>query len=142
MSIKFNANKYSQASLASDYYSDIYTNLDIHPATGDAMRLRNDSAVIQSVRNLLLTGFYERPFQPLIGSRLRESLFEDVSVITSIKIKTAIEDTLKNYEPRVQLLETIVEPAYDENGYNIRLKFSLINSIQPVEIDFFLNRVR
>lgn len=142
MAIKFNSSKYSQATLATDYYSDMYVNMDIHPATGDLLRVRNDAAIIQSVRNLLTTGYYERPFQPYVGSRLRESLFEDISPITSIKIKTAIEDTLQNYEPRVSLLETIIEPAYDDNGYNIRLKLSLINSIEPVEVDFFLNRIR
>lgn len=142
MATRFNAIKYTNASPVTDFYSDFTSNMDIHPATGDVIRIKNEAAIIQSVRNLLLTGFYERPFQPLIGSRVRESLFEDISQLTSITIQTAIQDTIRNYEPRVDLLETIIEPDYEGNGYNVRLKFSIINSIEPVELDFFLNRIR
>jgi phage baseplate assembly protein W len=142
MATRFKANKYSVAPASTDFYSDFKTNLDVHPATGDVIRVKNETAVIQSIHNLLMTNYYERPFQPLIGSRIRESLFEDVSPITSYAIQTAIENTIENYEPRIQLLEVIVEPNYDENGYNIRIKFSLINSINPIEIDLFLNRIR
>lgn len=142
MATKFNAEQYSISATNTDLYSDFYSNLDIHPGTGDIARVKNDQAVIQSVRNLLLTDHYERPFAPLIGSTIRQMLFEDVSPYTAVSIRIAIEDTLNNYEPRVSLIETIVEPDADENGYNIRLKFSLINRVTPVEMGFFLNRTR
>lgn len=142
MSTKFNANKYAEVSVVTDRFSDFGSNMDIHPGTGDISRLKNENAVIQSVRNLLLTDYYERPFAPMVGCRLRQMLFEDVSPQSTVLIQTSIQNTLKNYEPRINLLETIVEPNYDDNGYNIRLRFTLINSTTPVEIGFFLDRTR
>lgn len=142
MAIRFNPNKYSTASTTEDFYSDFRNNLDIHPATGDALRVRNEAAIVQSVQNLLMTNFYERPFQPMVGSRVQQNLFEPLSEMTAQKIKVAIKDTLTNYEPRVSILETIIQPNYEEDAYTIQLKLALINSINPITVDFFLNRIR
>lgn len=142
MATKFNASKYASVSPVSDFYSDFHMNMDIHPGTGDVVRVRNEQAIIQSIRNLLMTDFYERPFAPNVGSSIRYALFENITPAMSVVIKTAIEDTLANYEPRVRVLETIVAPDDDHNGYNVRLKFSLINSTTPTEINFFLDRTR
>ena len=137
MATKFNANKYAEVSTVSDFFSDFSSNMDVHPGTGDISRLKNDQAIVQSVRNLLLTDYNERPFAPMVGCRIRQMLFEDISPQTAVLIQTAIQNTIKNYEPRINLLETIVDPSYDENGYDIRLKFTLINSTAPVDIGFF-----
>lgn len=142
MATKFNASKYAEVSPVSDFYSDFHMNMDIHPGTGDVVRVRNEQAIVQSIRNLLMTDFYERPFAPSVGSDIKRALFENISPAMSVVIKTAIEDTLSNYEPRAQILETVVAPDDDNNGYNIRLKFSLINSTTPTEINFFLDRIR
>jgi phage baseplate assembly protein W len=142
MALKFNASKYTTAVKNTDFYSDFNNSMDIHPGSGDVVRVLNDAAVMQSVKNLLLTEFYERPFQPTIGCRLRQILFEDISPITSLRIQTAIEDTLGNHERRINLIDTIVEPDDENNGYNIRLRFSLINSTTPIEMNFFLDRIR
>lgn len=142
MALSFDASKYTLAAKVNDFYSDFNNNLDIHPGTGDFLRLRNESAVIQSVKNLLLTDFYERPFQPRIGCRVRQMLFEHITPITSLRIQTAIEDTLKNFERRINLIDTTVEPDDENNGYNIRLRFSLINNSIPIELNFFLDRIR
>ena len=142
MATKFDAEKYTTASKVKDFYSDIPTNLDIHPGTKDVLRVRNDQAVIQSVRNLIMTEYTERPFQPKIGCGIRRALFEPISPITSHMIQIAIQDTLGNYEPRVDLLDTVVEPDEMLNGYYVHLKFALLNRIEPIEIDLFLDRNR
>lgn len=142
MATKFDAEKYTTASKVKDFYSDIPTNLDIHPGTKDVLRVRNDQAIIQSVRNLILTDMNERPFQPKVGSSIRQALFEPISPITSHAIRIAIEDVLNNYEPRVEMLDTVVEPDEMADGYYVHLKFALINKIEPVEIDLFLDRNR
>lgn len=142
MATKFNADRYTLSSTTTDLFSDFTNNMEIHPGTGDLSRVRNDQAIIQSVRNLLMTDYNERRFAPYVGSRIRQLMFELMSPQTAVLIKTAIENTVKNYEPRVNLLETVVDPDEDNNGYYVRLKFSLINSSVPVELGFFLDRTR
>lgn len=142
MALKFNADKYTVASRNTDFYSDFNSSFSIHPGTNDLARVRNDQSILQSVRNIILTDRGERMFQPLIGASLKQYLFEDISPMTAMMIRTAINDSLTNYEPRIRLIETIVEPDEIQNGYNIRLRFYLINSVEPTQIDLFLDRIR
>lgn len=142
MALKFNVDKYTNASKNADFFSDFTSSFSIHPGTNDLARIRNDQAVVQSVRNLLLTDPGERFFRPLIGTNLKRFLFEDISPITALQIKMVIEDTLTNFETRIRLVETIVEPDDIQNGYNIRLKFYIINNTSPTEINLFLDRIR
>lgn len=142
MALKFNADKYTAASKNKDFYSDFTSSFSIHPGTNDLARVRNDQAIVQSLRNLLLTDRQERLFQPSIGAGLNRFLFEDISPITSSLIRITIEDTITNFEPRIRLVETIVEPDEVQDGYNIRLKFYIINNVEMTEINLFLDRIR
>ena len=138
----FNADKYSVVSKTNDLFSDFAMNLDIHPNTQDVVRIRNEQAITSSIKNLLLTDFYERPFQPTIGSMVRRELFELPSMLTAIAIQTAIEDTNKNHEPRVKVVGVDVTLSSDMSTYNISLTYMLINSTTPVSLTMFLDRIR
>lgn len=123
-------------------YTDLDLNFSAHPVTGDIVKNKNINAIIGSVRNLLYTNFYERPFQPQIGSNLRRLLFEPIDSFTTNSIATDIRNTITNYEPRVSLEAIDVVPDYDNNGYNVSLTFFVQNDPEPIQVNFYLERVR
>ena len=124
------------------YYSDIPTNFDVHPIKEDLVLVTNESAVKRSIRNLLLTDPYERFFNPLIGSGIRQSLFENISKDTEFFLREKITETIINYEPRADLISVGVKALPDENAYSASIIFAISNSTQPVTLDLVLRRVR
>jgi hypothetical protein len=123
-------------------YSDFDMNFIPHPTSGDISVLRDADAVKQSLKNLILTNFYERPFQPKLASNVTNLLFEPINPMSQMNIQVAIQDVVRSFEPRVELVDVIVEVAPDENGYNVRIIFA-VNAISEIqEVDFFLQRVR
>jgi len=123
-------------------FTDLDLNFNLHPTTKDVNKFRNENAVINSVKNLILTNHYERPFQPDLGSNLKRMLFEPVDNATAALLEREISETIENYEPRVQLKDVSAEGFPDENGYKVEITFYLINNPDPVTVDFFLERVR
>ena len=84
-------------------YSDLDLNFTIHPVKKDINRYTNEAAVVNSIKNLILTNHYERPFQPDIGSNVRRILFENMDTITATTLQNEIAQTIRNYEPRVNI---------------------------------------
>ena len=123
-------------------YKDLDLNFTAHPVLQDVTVLYDENAVINSLKNLLFTNFYERLFQPDVGSNLRALLFEPLDSFTSVKVERAITETIKNYEPRVRIKRLTVKPDFDNNSYFCELEFLIVNQTQPVQITFFLERVR
>lgn len=123
-------------------YKDLDLNFTAHPVRKDVNVLTDDNAIISSVRNLLYTNFYERLFQPDVGSGLRALLFENMDSFTASKINRAINETISNYEPRVKITNLKVSPSYDDNAYSCELEFLILNKSQPAKLTFFLERVR
>jgi phage baseplate assembly protein W len=123
-------------------YKDLDLNFAIHPIRKDINVYKAEYAVINSVKNLILTNHYERPFQPEIGSNIRRLLFENVDVVLAAQIEREIEETINNFEPRVQISTVTATPSVDENGYKIILEFFVINNPDPITIKFFLERIR
>jgi len=138
----FQADKYTPLTNQSEFFSDLSTNFEEHPDTHDLMRLKNDEAVKRSIKNLILTNKYERPFQPNVGSNLRKYLFEDISPTTSLNLQNEIKTTIENYEPRASNIDVTVSPYIDENAYVVNILFYLINSSTPVSLNTILYRVR
>ena len=99
-------------------------------------------AVINSVKNLILTNHYERPFQPDIGSNVRRLLFENLDNITATSIESEIRQTILNYEPRVNISKLNVVADYDNNGFKVLMQFFIANRTTPITINFFLERIR
>ena len=123
-------------------YSDFFTNFSVHVNTGQLLRKTNEDAVKQSVRNLLLTDFYERPMQPDVGSNLRALLFENYTPATQLRAKAYIQDVFDNYEPRAELVETIISFSEVQQALNCTIYFRIINSTEPTRLDLVIERTR
>jgi phage baseplate assembly protein W len=104
-------------------YSDIDFTFTKKPVTGDIALGYDTQAVIRSIRNLLLTKRYERPFNPELGSNIDALLFEMVSPVTASSLESEIRNVIDNYEPRAQVSDLIVKSDPDGNAYNITITF-------------------
>ena len=123
-------------------YKDLDLNFTAHPVKKDVSKHVNERAIINSVKNLVSTNFYERPFRPEIGSGVRQVLFELVDSISGASLERQIAEVINNFEPRVSIDSIIATPAPDENGYYITMQFFIVNLPNPITINFFLERIR
>lgn len=131
-----------QTTRTSPRYKDFYNSFDVHPVRGDLYVLQDEEAVKNSIKNLIFTNRGERFFQPLLGSDIRRTLFENISPETTFLIETYIENTIRNYEPRAKLISVYVVPTIDENAYDVTITFSIINNPNPISLNVLLTRVR
>lgn len=123
-------------------YSDLDLDFIPHPTTGDVVRKTGDDAIKRSVRNLILTNFYDRPFRPYIGSNTQKLLFELANPITANLIKDSILEVINNYEPRIKIMQLSVQLDEDNNGYNVTIQYEILNRSEPALITLFLERIR
>jgi phage baseplate assembly protein W len=123
-------------------FRDLDLNFTIHPVKKDINTHKNEYAIINSIKNLVLTNHYERPFQPELGSNIRRLLFENVDTVTAAQIEREITEVIGNFEPRAQVSQVNAIPSPDENTYKITLEFFIINNTSPITINFFLERIR
>ena len=123
-------------------YSDLDLDFIAHPTTGDVVKKTGVDAIKRSVRNLILTNFYDRPFRSYIGSNAQKILFDNINIFTATFLRDAIAEVITNFEPRAELLEVYVSALPDENAYSATIVFSVINSTQPIVLDLILDRVR
>ncbi len=123
-------------------FKDLDLNFTIHPVKKDINTHKNEYAITNAVKNLILTNHYERPFQPEIGSNIRRLLFENIDPVTGSQIEAEIIQTIDNFEPRVQTSKVTVLPDPDNNGFKVELEFFVINNPDPITINFFLERIR
>lgn len=124
----------------------IYADLDLtfarNPVTGDVSMSYDEQAVIRSVRNLLLTNYYERLFQPSLGSNVDAYLFEPSNSITAASLETEIRTTIENYEPRVIIDKIQVISIEDKNAFYVELHFFIGNNTSPTSVNLLLERSR
>jgi phage baseplate assembly protein W len=123
-------------------FKDLDLNFTIHPVKKDINKNIGPMAVVNSIKNLILTNYYEKPFQPEFGSSVRSLLFENLDSITATTIKGEIERTIQNYEPRATVENITVTADSDNNGFKVYLEFSIVNQTTPITINFFLERIR
>ena len=124
-------------------YKDLNLNFTRNPATRDVAKLQDIEAVKRAVRNLINTNEGERPFQPRLGSGVRALLFENMTPVTETLLQDKIEETIRVYEPRAQLLSVMVNGDVDRNEYLVTITFRVINlSPAPITITEFLQRLR
>jgi phage baseplate assembly protein W len=123
-------------------FRDLDLNFNVHPIKKDINVHKDAYAVINSMKNLILTNFYERLFQPELGSNVRRLLFENVDNIISARLESEIEETILNFEPRVRISKITAIPDADRNAYGVTIEFFIINNADPVTINFFLERIR
>ena len=123
-------------------FTDLDLNFLAHPVTKDVTTKVDEQAIKASIRNLVLTSNYEKPFHPEIGSQIKSLLFEPATPMLPILIKKAIEYTIYNFEPRVNLINVDAVLSEDENSIDVTVEFVIINTSTPLALDLILYRTR
>jgi phage baseplate assembly protein W len=123
-------------------FSDIDLNFTAHPVTKDITRRFDENAIKASLRNLLLTRNFERPFHSEIGSPIRALMFELPGPMFDVMLQRAIIDVINNFEPRVEIIEVLVNDASDLNAVYVTLEFKIVNTERPITLDLALERTR
>jgi phage baseplate assembly protein W len=123
-------------------FKDLDLNFTKHPVKLDINVHKNEFAIINSIKNLILTNHYEKPFRPDIGSNIRRLLFENIDSVIAAQIEKEISEVIGNFEPRAQVSKVTAISSPDENAYKVELEFFIINNPNPITINFFLERIR
>lgn len=123
-------------------YSDFKKDLEISPVSDDLTLFKDEDAVKESIKNLLLTDRGERLMQPNIGGNIRAMLFENITPGVLTMIEDQVRTTIDLYEPRAEIIDVIVTSNIDDNVVKIQVQFYIRNSQQPISVDVFLERTR
>lgn len=123
-------------------FTDLDLNFFRHPVTNDITVKSDEAAINQSLRNLILTRNFERPFRSYIGSQVNNLLFENISHMTTALMQRSISDVIENFEPRVNLLDVQVIFSPDENSVHLTIIYSIKNTQNPVTVNIILERTR
>ena len=120
-------------------YKDISMSFENNPLNDDLVSLNDTSAIARSLRNIVFTQPGEKFFNPDFGSRITESLFENVDEVSALAIEDEIKSSIINFEPRVNLLSTIVVPNPDDNEMNVTIEYEITGiDIPPQQLEFVL----
>ena len=120
-------------------FKDISMSFQVNPLNDDLIVLKNSNAIARSLRNIVFTQPGEKFFEPNFGSRISESLFENVDDASAVVIRDEIKNSINNFEPRVKLLRVIVRPNPDSNEMNVLIEYEIIGiDIPPQRLDFVL----
>lgn len=123
-------------------FSDLDLNFTAHPVTKDITRRYDENAIKTSLKNLILTSNYERPFHSEIGSPIKRLLFEPATPMLENLVQRAIVDVVTNFEPRVELLDVFVNLSPDTNSLYVTIQFKIVNTESPLTLDLVLERTR
>ena len=127
------------AQRVSKSFKDVSMSFKFNPLSGDLIALKNENAIARAVRNIVLTTPGEKFFNPEFGSSIGEILFENVDEITAVSIEDEIRSSLKNYEPRVELIDVNVDPNFDENQFDVIISYRIVGiDIPPSQLEFAL----
>tara|TARA_Y200000002_G_scaffold249930_1_gene207065 strand:- start:1688 stop:2176 length:489 start_codon:yes stop_codon:yes gene_type:complete len=123
-------------------WADLDLSLPLHPYTKDIVTLKDDTAIRNSVKNLLLTNFYERPFNKNIGANLRGLLFEPADVLTEISLRENISKTIQKHEQRVEVKDIEIINEEENNSYRISVNFLIKEFDTDQSVEIVLRRLR
>ena len=124
-------------------YKDLDLFFNRKSVSKDIAKLTDIAAVKRSIRNLVLTNHYEKPFHPEIGSGVRDMLFEPMSALTAHVLTRKIEDVIENFEPRAKVIGVLAQPNLDRNEYRVTINFFVLNApTELVDLTLFLERLR
>lgn len=123
-------------------FSDIDLSFERHPVSKDIFAKYDDNAIKNSVKNLILTKHYERPFHSEIGSNVTALLFEHASPGISAIVRQTVSDVIDNFEPRVEVLDIAVSTNDEQHELLIRITFRIRNTTRPITVEFTLDRTR
>lgn len=123
-------------------FSDLDLNFTAHPVTGDINIRYDEDAIKASVKNLVLTQNYERPFHSEIGSPMNSLLFDLATPLLTVTLQHVITDLITNHEPRVNLTMVQVDVSPDNNSVYVSIYFTILNTQSPITLDIILERTR
>ena len=123
-------------------FADLDLNFTPHPVTGDVGFKKDENAIKQAVKNLVLTQNFESPFHSEIGSSLRSLLFEPATPMTKEILRKTISDTITNFEPRVDLIDVEIRYTLDDTAVDVRIVFKIRNTFTPIDVNLTLERTR
>jgi len=123
-------------------YIDLNLDFARNVVTNDVVKIEGVDAVKRSVKNLIQTNFYERPFHPELGCGVRELLFENFTPVTGIFIQRKVEEVITNFEPRARISQVAVNEQPDRNGIEVTVYFYVMNMPNPVSVTTVLQRIR
>ena len=139
---RYDATQTNESKRSSRIYKDLNLGFQQNSATKDIQKITDVEAVKRSVRNLINTNHYEKPFHPEIGSNLRAMLFENMTPQMNQLISRQIEELIQNYEPRARLIQVRTIPLFDRNAYAVTINFQVVNSPESVVVEQLLERLR
>lgn len=124
-------------------FKDISMSFQVNPLSNDLIALKNENAIARSVRNIVFTVPGEKMFNPDFGTNINDSLFELLDDTSATVIKDQIEYSLTTFEPRISLIDVIVVPDFDNNGFDVEISYSIVGAdIDPQQISFILQATR
>ena len=138
----YDASSTNKSKKSTRTYVDLDLDFTRHPVTNDVVKITDVEAVKRSVKNLINTQFYERPFHPELGCGVRDMLFENYTPMTGIFMRRKIEEVLRNYEPRANLTSIQVNEQMDRNAIDVVVNFYVLNLPNPVSVTTTLQRIR
>ena len=139
---RYDATQSNESTRSSKIFKDLNLDFQQNTATKDIQKITDVESVKRSVRNLINTNHYEKPFHPEIGSNLRAMLFELMTPQMNHVITKQIENLINNYEPRCRLVQVHTQPEFERNGYAVQISFYVQNYQDPVVVESFLERLR
>tara|TARA_Y100000356_G_C11196756_1_gene255329 strand:+ start:389 stop:790 length:402 start_codon:yes stop_codon:yes gene_type:complete len=124
-------------------FKDVSMSFKVNPLNNDLIALKNATAISRSVRNIVFTTPGEKFFQPTFGSRVSQMLFENMDEITSLSIRDEIENSIRRFEPRVDLKSVQVNPDFDGNQYDVVITYQIIGAdVSEQQLEFVLQPTR
>ena len=124
-------------------FKDISMTFQANPLTNDLIALKNENAIARSVRNIVFTLPGEKFFNENFGSRISKSLFENIDDLSAIAISDEIRESIRNYEPRVNLISVQTFPDFDNNTFDVTIIYEIIGAdIPPQPLEFVLQPTR
>lgn len=123
-------------------YQDFDLNFGFHPVRKDLVLVRDEQAVIASIRNLLMMNHFDLRFRPEVGSNIRRLLFENITPFTADDLRRFIRETIENFEPRARIAVLQVKAKPDENGYAVYLECYIGVNPKAAVVNLLLERIR
>jgi len=124
-------------------FKDISMSFEVNPINNDLIGVKDNTAIARSIRNLVLTVPGERFFNEDLGSRVSEVLFDNLDNLSASAIRDEIEETIRKYEPRVELQHVRVKPNYDNHEFDVTIEYIIVGiDASPQQLNFALQSTR
>ena len=124
-------------------FKDISMSFENNPLTQDLIALKNENAIARSIKNIVFTRPGEKFFEPDFGSDVAESLFETMDDLTGSFVEDQIRESINEFEPRVKLIDVIALPGFDNNAFDVTIKYEVVGAdVPPQQLEFALQPTR